>query len=95
MKQKHRRAVTFAAVFVLILSIAVTWQVGVYRETQAKESKTEDLVNSQVQKRHSTNDYDGDGITDASDRCPTRPETQNGFEDSDGCPDIVTTTGAS
>ena len=41
-------------------------------------------------------DFDGDGISDASDRCPTRPETANGFQDGDGCPDVVqTTTGAS
>lgn len=40
-------------------------------------------------------DYDGDGIPDAEDRCPTRPETMNGFQDGDGCPDVVETTGAS
>ncbi|MFB6129265.1 MAG: hypothetical protein ABEJ28_00395 [Salinigranum sp.] len=41
-------------------------------------------------------DYDGDGIPDAVDRCPTRPETVNGFRDRDGCPDsVVTKTGAS
>ena len=32
-------------------------------------------------------DQDGDDIPDASDSCPTQPETLNGFEDSDGCPD--------
>ncbi|MFB6107348.1 MAG: hypothetical protein ABEJ82_00720 [Haloplanus sp.] len=40
-------------------------------------------------------DYDGDGIPDGVDRCPTRPETVNGFKDGDGCPDVVATTGAS
>lgn len=40
-------------------------------------------------------DYDGDGIPDASDRCPTRPETRNGYLDGDGCPDTVATSGAS
>lgn len=40
-------------------------------------------------------DYDGDGIPDTRDRCPTRPERPNGFQDDDGCPDVVTTTGAS
>lgn len=40
-------------------------------------------------------DYDGDGIPDSVDRCPTRPETLNGFKDGDGCPDIVATSGAS
>jgi outer membrane protein OmpA-like peptidoglycan-associated protein len=32
-------------------------------------------------------DSDADGIPDALDKCPTEPETYNGFEDEDGCPD--------
>jgi hypothetical protein len=40
-------------------------------------------------------DYDGDGLPDDRDVCPTRPETVNGFQDGDGCPDVVATTGAS
>lgn len=32
-------------------------------------------------------DSDGDGIADPNDRCPTQPETRNGFDDEDGCPD--------
>lgn len=32
-------------------------------------------------------DGDGDGVPDAEDRCPTEPETMNGVNDSDGCPD--------
>jgi OOP family OmpA-OmpF porin len=34
-------------------------------------------------------DSDGDGIADAHDACPHDPETVNGFEDEDGCPDVV------
>ena len=37
-------------------------------------------------------DTDSDGIPDSSDSCPTDPETFNGFEDSDGCPDTVPST---
>jgi outer membrane protein OmpA-like peptidoglycan-associated protein len=33
-------------------------------------------------------DRDGDGIPDAIDKCPDRPEDFDGFEDDDGCPDI-------
>jgi OmpA-OmpF porin, OOP family len=33
-------------------------------------------------------DRDGDGIPDAQDACADRPEDIDGFEDSDGCPDI-------
>ena len=32
-------------------------------------------------------DTDGDGILDPEDKCPKKPETKNGFEDKDGCPD--------
>lgn len=34
-------------------------------------------------------DTDGDGILDPDDACPQEPETENGFEDADGCPDEV------
>ena len=34
-------------------------------------------------------DTDNDGIKDSKDDCPTRPETKNGFQDKDGCPDRV------
>jgi len=34
-------------------------------------------------------DTDGDGIFDDKDKCIDKPETKNGFEDQDGCPDTV------
>jgi OOP family OmpA-OmpF porin len=34
-------------------------------------------------------DQDRDGIPDATDKCIDRPETDNGFEDEDGCPDEI------
>jgi outer membrane protein OmpA-like peptidoglycan-associated protein len=34
-------------------------------------------------------DKDGDGIFDDKDKCISEPETKNGFEDSDGCPDTL------
>ena len=37
-------------------------------------------------------DTDGDGILDSVDQCPTVPETKNGFQDGDGCPDTVPIT---
>jgi OmpA-OmpF porin, OOP family len=33
-------------------------------------------------------DRDGDGMVDGKDACPDRAEDQDGFDDSDGCPDI-------
>lgn len=32
-------------------------------------------------------DRDGDGILDQDDKCPSEPETFNGLDDADGCPD--------
>jgi OOP family OmpA-OmpF porin len=34
-------------------------------------------------------DSDGDGLIDPKDKCPNEPETRNGFEDDDGCPDQI------
>jgi outer membrane protein OmpA-like peptidoglycan-associated protein len=36
-----------------------------------------------------SDDRDADGIVNASDKCPDQPETKNGFQDADGCPDVV------
>jgi hypothetical protein len=36
-------------------------------------------------------DSDGDGISDSSDNCLTQAETINGYQDTDGCPDVVST----
>jgi hypothetical protein len=35
-------------------------------------------------------DDDNDTVTDAIDACPLEPENFNGYEDTDGCPDVVT-----
>lgn len=34
-------------------------------------------------------DSDGDGIPDSRDQCPDQPETYNGYQDGDGCPDRI------
>ena len=34
-------------------------------------------------------DTDGDGILDPDDKCPTEPENKNGYQDEDGCPDVI------
>ena len=36
-----------------------------------------------------TKDSDGDGVPDDKDKCPAQPETKNGHQDEDGCPDTV------
>lgn len=93
----HRRevAITLAALLVLGTVVPVTLAVGDVRERQATEQHRDDLADAQVATRQAPEDYDGDGIPDSRDDCPTRPETENGFQDGDGCPDVVATTGAS
>ena len=36
---------------------------------------------------HGCGDGDADGLADPDDKCPTEPETINGIDDGDGCPD--------
>ena len=42
-----------------------------------------------------TIDGDGDGVPDRDDKCPADAETHNGYQDGDGCPDLVAPRGAS
>jgi len=95
MSWTERQRITVVAVAVLVVAVPLLWQIGGVRATQATEERQHDLVTQTVTTRHAPTDYDGDGIGDVTDRCPTRPETTNGFQDSDGCPDVVATTGAS
>jgi outer membrane protein OmpA-like peptidoglycan-associated protein len=43
---------------------------------------------TQIAKNGTEDDRDGDGVPDAKDGCPDRPEDADGFQDDDGCPDI-------
>lgn len=95
MSWTHKQRVTVLAVAVMVATVPVLWQIGDVRVTYATEEKRSDLVDGTVTTRHAPSDYDGDGVADSTDRCPTRPETDNGFQDADGCPDVVATTGAS
>lgn len=95
MSWSERQRITALAVIVLVVSVPLLWQISDVRAAQATEEKQGDLVQGTVTARHGPSDYDGDGIDDSTDRCPTRPETDNGFRDADGCPDVVATTGAS
>lgn len=45
-------------------------------------------AHAEVQVAQQAADQDGDGIPDAADKCPTRPEDKDGYQDQDGCPDI-------
>ena len=95
MSWTHKQRITVVAIVVLVVAIPALWQIGDVRAAQATEEKQSDLVEQTVSTRQAPADYDGDGIDDSADRCPRRPETTNGFQDTDGCPDVVETTGAS
>ncbi|RXK48663.1 thrombospondin type 3 repeat-containing protein [Halorientalis pallida] len=87
--------ITVVAVIVVVATVPLVCQVGDVRATQATTNEQTALVEQTVTARQAQGDYDGDGVPDSTDRCPQRPETDNGFRDGDGCPDVVETTGAS
>ena len=95
MSTSRKQLVTVGAVLVLVLSLVVVWNVAAVRADRATDAEQTALADQQVTARQSPTDWDGDGVADARDACPTRPETTNGFQDGDGCPDVVATTGAS
>jgi len=95
MSWTHKQRITVVAIVVLVVAIPAIWQIGGVRAAQATEKKQSDLIDQTVPTRQAPADYDGDGTSDSADKCPTRPETTNGFLDGDGCPDVVETTGAS
>jgi predicted metalloprotease len=47
------------------------------------------LATTSLRMHESTGDRDGDGVADATDKCPDTPETYNGIFDSDGCADTI------
>ena len=55
------------------------------------EDLDKDGLNNQEEEALGTDpnnaDTDGDGFLDGDDQCPIEPETFNGFQDADGCPD--------
>ncbi|WP_246989533.1 thrombospondin type 3 repeat-containing protein [Halorientalis marina] len=95
MSWTHKQRITVVAIVVLVVAVPALWQIGDVRAAQATEKAQSDLVEQTVSERQAPADYDGDGINDSADKCPTRSESVNGFQDSDGCPDVVETTGAS
>lgn len=95
MSLTHNQRISLVAVATLVAALPVLWQLGEVRSVQAIEAQQQDLVDQTVPTRLAPADYDEDGVSDATDRCPTRAETVNGFQDGDGCPDVVATTGAS
>lgn len=84
---KRELLVTALAAVLLVASVVGAVKIAEVRRAQD--------IGKVVTTAQAPGDWDGDGIPDAADACPARPETFNGFQDQDGCPDIVTTTRAS
>lgn len=99
MSWNRKQGITLGALIMVISTALILWRISNHRH----ERKHRDQLASEIRKdparvvttRRVPKDYDGDGFTDSTDACPTRPETQNGFQDGNGCPDIVAKTGAS
>lgn len=95
MSLSSNQYVTVIAILLLVATVPVLWQLADVRAQQAAQRQQPDLVDDVVSARQAPEDWDGDGVPDRTDECPTRQETTNGFQDGDGCPDVVATTGAS
>lgn len=92
---RRETVVTVVALLVFAVTVPAVLAVVDVREKQVTDERQEAAIDTQVTARQAPGDYDGDGISDANDTCPTRGETTNDFQDDDGCPDVVETTGAS
>lgn len=95
MSPQTNQTIALVAIVLLALSTVAIWDIAGERTQMATEAKQADAVDQQVTNRQAVGDYDGDSISDSRDACPTRAETNNGFKDGDGCPDVVASTGAS
>ncbi len=51
--------------------------------------ETEETSDPTRPRMRALEDTDHDGVPDAADRCVGQPETMNGYQDDDGCPDVV------
>ena len=63
------------------------------RDVDTRPRRNDDVIDTNKTRtsRPDTGDLDGDGATDSDDRCPGVPETFNGYQDEDGCPDEIPT----
>jgi hypothetical protein len=55
--------------------------------TSKISSDNSKLIKTIPKPKQNLPDTDGDGVPDSKDRCKTKPETYNGYKDTDGCPD--------
>lgn len=60
-----------------------------FDNTHTAYSATLNLTYYMTFKPSKVSDRDGDGIADKKDKCPDQPETVNGVDDTDGCPEVT------
>ena len=90
---------TTFAVLAVVLTVLTVPAVATYRTThtphRATDAKAAPGTAGRSASHGTARDTDHDGIPNARDQCPNRPERYNGYRDGDGCPDVVARTGAS
>lgn len=65
------------------------YDAGQYDIPEDRKDTCPDVVGVQEYNGCPAPDTDGDGLLDLIDACPKDPETVNGFEDENGCPDVI------
>ncbi len=72
---------------------ALFWTIGVsftfHGPRVQPRAEPEETVDPSVPRMRALEDTDHDGVPDAADRCVAQPETMNGYQDDDGCPDVL------
>jgi len=66
--------------------VSITLHGSRAQEPERRPDEGEATVNV---RRAPSDDTDRDGVSDTDDRCVTEPETRNGYQDADGCPDTA------
>jgi len=66
---------------------ATYWRAGLEITLRAPPEAPAPVETETTPTPAATNDPDHDGVAGLEDQCPQQPETRNGFQDDDGCPD--------
>lgn len=56
--------------------------------TMTAEAAPPEVAEGAPPPKVASSDSDADGVPDEADKCPDQPETKNGYEDEDGCPEL-------